>query len=931
MKPERWQQLDRLFHSALEREPERRLAFLEDACAGDEELRRQIDALLSAHESAGSFIEKPAIENEARVIADADTDDSVELAPGESISHYRIIALLGTGGMGQVYLAEDIVLGRQVALKLLPADLTRDRDHVRRFQQEARAASALNHPNLITIHEIGQIDNRHFIATEFIDGETLREHINRVQSQHTRESTGNTEKLKPLLEVLDIAIQTAEALAVAHEAGIAHRDIKPENIMVRRRDGYIKVLDFGLAKLTESVAARVETEEPTRIRVQTSAGLVMGTVGYMSPEQTRGEEVDVRTDIWSLGVVLYEMVTGCAPFERPTPTEVIALILEREPPPLSRFVRDVPVELQRIVNKALTKDRDKRYQAVKDFLLDLRRLRQLLTSEANVPGVSPEQEQGPGLKAIRTANEEKAAATSAVAAIEMRDTTDAPATTVAAEVVRQTKLRRRGALWIIVVLVSLAGATGYLAYSRYAARNRAATIRFIAVMPLANQSNDPELDYLSDGISQSLINRLSQLPGVKVSAHDSSFKYKAKNADPQEMANALGVEGILTGRVERRADNLIISVELIDTRDKTQVWGDQYTRKATDLIAVQSEIAREIAANLRLKLTNAEQQQLAKRETTDPQAYELFLKGRFYDSKGRTEDQRKAIDYYQQAIAVDPTYALAYAELSMAIVNFISNGNLYPKEGNSKAKEAAQKALELDESLAQAHLALANIKLSNWEWTDAEREFKRAIELNPSLAGAHHGYSMYLSDRGRHDQAGFEIGRARELDPLSLYVNLGVGVRLWVARKYDQAIDAFKKTLDMDQSFAPAHVWLGYAYATKRMYPEAIAAFQRYIKLSGDDPSIQVSLGKAYAAAGQREKAVALIKRLETTKEYVSPQELATFYAVLGEREKAFSSLEKAYDARDLQMQYLGTDPDLDPLRSDPRFDDLMRRVGLTL
>jgi TolB-like protein/Tfp pilus assembly protein PilF len=449
-------------------------------------------------------------------------------------------------------------------------------------------------------------------------------------------------------------------------------------------------------------------------------------------------------------------------------------------------------------------------------------------------------------------------------------------------------------------------------------------------MPLKNQSNDPDMEYLSDGISQSIINSLSQLPGVKVSASSSSFKYKGKDADPQEVANTLGVEAILTGTVTQRGENLIISIDLMDARDKTQVWGEQYNRKATDLLAVQSDIAREIAATLRLKLTNAEQQQLAKPETTNPQAYELLLKGRSYGVKGRTEGVKTAVEYYQRAIAVDPTYALAYTELSGAYVYLVANGNLDPNEGMPKAEEAARKALELDDRLAEAHLALANIKQSAWEWATAEREFKRAIELKPNLADAHHGYSDYLCAKGRHDEAGAEINRARELDPLSLYANLGVGVTLWCARQYDQAIEAFKKTLDMDQSFAPAHIWLGYTYAVKRMYPEAMAAFQKYIKLSGDDPSVQVSLGKAYAQAGQREKAQAILKRLETTKEYVSPEELANLYTALGEREKAFASLEKAYAAHDLQLQFLRSEPDLDPLRSDPRFADLMRRVGLT-
>jgi len=374
MKPEHWQQLDGLFHAALEREPEERAAFLDRACAGDESLRKQVEALLAAHEEAGSFIEKPALEVEARGVAADEGTTEAELATGETVSHYRIISPLGSGGMGDVYLAQDTVLRRQVALKLLPEYFTRDRNRLRRFQQEARAASALNHPNIITIHEIGQVDDRHFIATEFIDGTTLRQNF----FGEEKHKSGKPFRLR---EVLDIAIQTADALAAAHEAGIVHRDIKPENIMVRRRDGYVKVLDFGLAKLTEGA---VDTEAPTRAQVKTSAGLVMGTASYMSPEQARGEQVDVRTDIWSLGVVLYEMVAGSAPFERSTPSEVIALILEREPPPLARYAREVPPELERIVNKALTKDREERYQTAKDVLIDLRRLRQQLEVKAEV-------------------------------------------------------------------------------------------------------------------------------------------------------------------------------------------------------------------------------------------------------------------------------------------------------------------------------------------------------------------------------------------------------------------------------------------------------------------------------------------------------------------------------------------------------------------
>ena len=415
---------------------------------------------------------------------------------------------------------------------------------------------------------------------------------------------------------------------------------------------------------------------------------------------------------------------------------------------------------------------------------------------------------------------------------------------------------------------------------------------------------------------------------MKVIARSSSFRYKGKEVDPQEVANALGVEAILTGRVLQRGDNLLISVELVNARDKTQVWGEQYNRKATDLLAVQSEISREIAEKLRLKLTNAEQRQLAKRETANPQAYELVLKGLFYRRKGGTENQKKAIEYYQQAIAIDPTYALAYAELSNTYT-FLAGNALDPKEFTPKAEGAARRALELDESLAEAHLALANIKLNAWDWATAEREYQRAIELNPNLARAHSRYSAYLSVMGRHEQAIAETKRAREVDPLSPGINANVGWILIFARQYDQAIEALKKTLELDRNYDLTHSYLGYAYTAKGMYAEAIAAYQQAIKAGGDTTEAQIYLGAAYAKAGEREKAQAILKRLQTSKEYVSPGELAILYASLGEREQAFASLEKAYAAHDLQLQYLGVDPAYDSLRGDPRFQDLLRRVGL--
>jgi TolB-like protein/DNA-binding winged helix-turn-helix (wHTH) protein/Tfp pilus assembly protein PilF len=452
----------------------------------------------------------------------------------------------------------------------------------------------------------------------------------------------------------------------------------------------------------------------------------------------------------------------------------------------------------------------------------------------------------------------------------------------------------------------------------------------IAVLPFVNGSNNPDVEYLSDGVTESLINSLSQLPAFKVIARNSSFKYRGKNVDPQEVARALGVEAILTGRVTQRGNDLLISVELVDARDNTQMWGDQYNRKATDLLAVQSEISHEIAEKLRLRLTPVEHQQLAKRETVNPQAYELSLKGRFYWRRAGPGDRKKSIEYYQQAIAVDPDYALAYTELSSTYIELISASVLDPKEFMPKAEDAARKALELDESLAEAHLAMSKIRLSAWDWAAAEREIKRAIELNPNLPWAHNQYAFYLSLVRRHEQALSEIKHARELDPLSTSVNHQVGVFLLMAHQYDQAIEAAKKTLELDPNYANAYGLLGYTYKEKGQYREAIAAYQEAIKLGDSSPDIQIYLGAAYAKAGQSEKAQAILKRLETGKEYVSPEALAGLHVALDEREQAFALLARAYSAHDHQLIFLDVEPEFDPLRSDPRFTDLMRRVGFT-
>ena len=833
----------------------------------------------------------------------------------EAISHYRILSKLGAGGMGEVYLAQDTKLDRKVALKILPADVAANRDRMERFVREAKAAAALNHPNIAHIYEIGEVDGLHFIAMEYIEGDTLREKIHRERTD-----------LRKLLRYLQ---NVAEGLAKAHAAGIVHRDLKPDNIMITV-DGHAKILDFGLAKLIEQHAtptsAEGSSEVATAVMPQHSTpGTVMGTVGYMSPEQAQGKtrEIDHRSDIFSFGCILYEAAIGQRAFEGKDALDSLHKTVHGPTPQISGGPAGAPDELQRIVRRCLAKDAEKRYQSMKDVAIELEELQNALkgaaepvySSQLALRGVT-----APAIEAAAGLDTDWRSAASTRDPGVLRSSSSAEY--IAGEIRRHKK-----SVAVMALLVVSVAAVG-LGYYLHAKNSRVA-IDSIAVLPFKNTTTDQDTEYLSDGISQSLINSLSQLPGVKVIASSSSFKYKDKDADPQDVANALGVEAILTGRVLRRGDNLLISVELVNARDRTQVWGEQYNRNSADLLAVQSEISREIAEKLRLRLSAGDQQQLTKRETVNPQAYELMLKGLYYRRKGGTENSKKAAEYYNQAIDADPTYALAYAELAVCYLDLAAGSVLDPKEFTPKAEAAARKAVGLDESLADAHYALALSKREAWEWASAEREYQRAIELNPNLAAAHLRYAFYLSLVGRHKQAIAQIERARELDPLSSAVNANVGYVLYLARQYDEAIESLQKTRELDRDFPPTQNVLGFTYAAKGMYAKAIAAYQEAIRLGNKSPSLQIYLGAAYARAGDREKGRAILEQLQTSESYVSPCELAILHDALGEREPAFASLEKAYAAHDPSLQYLGIDPAFDSLRADPRFDDFVRRVGL--
>jgi serine/threonine protein kinase/lipoprotein NlpI len=822
------------------------------------------------------------------------------IANGTKLGRYEIRSKIGAGGMGEVYLAQDTKLDRQVALKILPADVAADRNRMSRFVQEAKAASALNHPNIITIHEIEQIDSVNFIATEFIDGETLRERMRNAPMK--------------LGDVLEVAAQIANALAAAHATNIVHRDIKPENVMVRR-DGIVKVVDFGLAKLSEPPAVAggpaIDTEAPTRANVKTEPGVVMGTVAYMSPEQARGLIVDARTDIFSLGVVLYEMVAGCLPFEGSTKSDLLASILsEKEPQPLARYAREAPAELERIVSKALRKNRDERYQTSKDLLLDLGSLKQQSEFDRKLERSSPPQSQ----PAEITGDNSQTATIGQAAA---RSTVGRPGL---------TKLTNRNTIIAFGCLLVVASAIGAYFYFTHAFKG---PINSVAILPFVNVSNDPNTEYLSDGISESLINNLSQLPQLKIIARSSSFKYKGKEADPQEVAKALGVQAVVTGRVAQRGDQLIVSVELVDARDRTQMWGEQYQRPVADLLAVQREIAKEITGNLRLRLSEA-QQQMTNRSAGNAQAYELYLKGHYYMNTLTDEGTKKGLGYFQQAIETDSNYAPAYAGLAESYAQLAGSGVIPSKEAIAKAKAAALKALELDDALAEAHTALGLIALSSeWDWNGAEREFKRAIALNPNYVNARHWYSHYLITMGRIEESLAESKKALELDPLDVAMNFHLGWHYFYARQYDQAIAQLQRTLGMDRNSDAAHCILGWVYEQKGQFDEAIAELKKSMELGGGDQ--RGSIGHVYAISGRRGEAQKLLDQLreESRQKYVSPYNIATIYEGLGEKDQAFAWLEKSYAARESSMASLKVDPEFASLRSDPRFTDLLRRMGL--
>jgi len=836
----------------------------------------------------------------------------MSLAAETQLGRYQIRSLLGAGGMGEVYLAHDTSLNRKVALKVLPVEVAANQDRMRRFKQEATAAASLNHPNIAHIYEIGDAEGFNFIAMEYIEGTTLRAKIHH-----------EPEELPKLLRILQ---HVAEGLAKAHASGIVHRDLKPDNIMITS-DGHAKVLDFGLAKLVES-QTNTGSEEPTILQHSTP-GLILGTMGYMSPEQAQGKtrEIDHRSDIFSFGCILFEAITGQKAFAGKDQIEVLNKIIREPAPPLAAFNPDAPADLQRIVRRCLAKDPDERYQTIKDVALELKEVRREMQENAATaaPSVSSTSEARTMWQSETTRVQSAPPLTA--------EPPSSPSTRASSAEFIVSELRQHktatviGAVIVLIVVAAVAfGIRSYLH-----AENTEVAVESIAVIPFVNQDNDPSSEWISDGLTESIINNLTQLPNLKVIARSSVFRYKGKQVDPLAVGKELGVRAVLTGRLMHRGESMLISTELIDIRDNKQIWGEQYERQLADMLSVQREIAREITNNLRPRLSGVEQSRMDKQYTANPEAYQLYLKGRFYWNKRTAADMQKAIPFFQQAIEKDANYALAYSGLADSYALLTVYSNAPPRELMPKAKEAALKALALDDKLAEGHASLAQIvEYYDYDFATAEREYRRALELNPNYATGHQWLAEHLSTIKRFDEALAEIRRALELDPLAPIINRVYGDIFVDSRRYDEGIEQYEKTIDLDPNFGTAYFFLGRAYEAKGMYDQAVEAYTKAAKAATTPEKTLKEFAEIYRTSGWKAYVQANLDRAIHAEKVTLPAFLlASFYARLGQSDDAIKWLEKAYEERDFRVITISVSFEFDSLRNDPRFKDLVRRVGL--
>ena len=785
-----------------------------------------------------------------------------------SIAHYKILEKLGAGGMGEVYLAEDTRLGRKVALKLLPDSYRYDQERRERFVREARTASALRSPNMAVVYDFGESDDAMFIAMEYVKGELLSKRL----------EGGPLD----IHQAIDIAMQICEALDEAHSNGIVHRDIKSSNVIVAT-SGLVKVLDFGLAKI---LPAQNPSEGTLRLGLETAPGVILGTVVFMSPEQARGLEVDGRSDLFSLGVLLYKMLAGKPPFAGATTGDLLAAILNTEPEPLARTSPAIPAEMQWIVSKALRKDRTLRYQTARDFIADLRVVAQSLkTRSLSLVG-------GFGYTTSLYGHQ-----------------------AVGEQIAREPVVRRR-------------------------VRKQ---IDSIAVLPLTNSTDDPDLDYLSDGITESLINALSRIPKLRVMARSTVFRYKGCEMAPQRVGHDLNVRAVMIGRMQRVRDHFSVGAELVDVLDGSLLWGEQYTRKPADILSLQNEISSDILKQLKLKLTSIDRRRLAGAHTRNPEAYELYLRGRYHFGKWTEAGFREAKACYERALGSDPSFGLAYSGLGevFCVQSYFSSDPAQVRTATSRSRACAQRALEIDDALAEAHLLLANLAhLYDWQRDAAEQEFKVALDLNPNLADGHLSYGLFLMDGCRLQEAEAEMEMAWKLDPLSLPAKTSKGLLLFYAGRYDEAVSELRKSLaldpgfplsELDPTYQLSHQMLGAALERTGKTDEAVTEYLRMLPEWKGRQEMSAALRAAYIQSGMdgfwrrfADFADDLSERRVTTPVFV-----ATIYAALGEPDAAFACIEKAFNERTPALTHLKADPRFEILHADSRFAVWLQRMGL--
>lgn len=774
------------------------------------------------------------------------------ITTGKILGHYEIATQLGVGGMGEVYRARDLRLGREVAIKVLPSSLAKNSEALTRFEREARALATLSHPNIVTVFDFGVEQETCYYVMELLVGETLRSYISR--------------NLFTIEQALNFAIVLAEGLVAAHAKGVIHRDLKPENIFITSSE-LVKILDFGLARIDRNVPCEEQDMLPT-IKAETTPGTIMGTIPYMSPEQVRGEFLDLRTDIFSFGCVLYEMLVGTSPFSRPNSAEIMAAILKDSTPkitgsnPLLFLINDV-------IYRCLMKNRDERFQSMSELLTALKEI----CSEPK------------SARSIRASGSSRLLST----------TTSS-----------QSKLNSRS--------------------------SKAKTLTTIAILPLKNACGDVEMEYLSDGITENLIDSLAQLPKIKVIARSVVFLYKERQSNLQIIGQELDVSVLITGRVMMHGEVLNVRIEMVNVADNSQIYGEQYRRKLTDIFLIQEEIATEIAEKLKVKLSGSEKKKLAKRQTKNSEAYQLYLKGRFYWNKRSQEAIKKAISFFNQALDEDPLCANAYAGLADCYALLGNYGAVPADQYFPKAKQAALKALEIDEQSAEAYTSLGMIKYRyDWDWEGAEKDFLRAIELNPSYATAHQWYGWYLTMLGHFDQAMDEMKIALKLDSFSIPINQGIGMVLLCSGKGDEALKQFQETLAMDENFHPLYFSFGLVYQHQRRFDKAIESFQTAIKKAGNNPGFIAALGNVLAMSGDRVGAERIIDELKEMSKttYVSPAAMGLVYIGLQEPEQALDWLEKAYPERSDWLLWVKSDRRYEALEGHPRFTELQKKLGL--